>query len=177
MVSDRMLAHYNIIKRSKSEEVRKNIVHFKSLFEISLSVREHLYNLRNIKENDKIYIGSDKKVYKDGFSIFQPIMRTILFRNRNTTIEELEKLFNEYFVLIDKIFSQEKENTKLIAFHNEFVDDMINGLCNLKFTYEDSRSFVARTDNILMKLFYIKRVICNGIYKYMNIRSVSCSKF
>lgn len=177
MVSDRMLAHYNIIKRSKSEEVRKNIIYFKSLSEISLSLRDHLYNLRNIKENDKIYIGSDKKVYKDGFGIFQPIMRTILLRNRNTTIEELEKLFNEYFVLIDKIFSQEKENTKLIEFHNEFIDEIINGLSNLKFTYEDSRSFIARTDNILIKLIYINRVITNGTYKYMNIRSVSCSNF
>jgi hypothetical protein len=177
MVSDRMLIEYYMIKRSKSEETHKNILPLKSLSELSLTVKDYLHNLRNVKENDKIYIGFDKKVYKDGFSIFQPIMRTFLLRNRNTTIEQLEKLFNKYFLLVDKIFSQEKENDKLIAFHYDFVDEMINGIGNLKFTYEDSRSFIARADKILLKLFYIKRIISNGTYKYMNIRSVSCSEF
>lgn len=177
MSSESILIGYHMAKAKISIDVMENKLKVRSLSEISISVRENLKNLSTIKENEKIYIGNDKKIYKDGFGIFQPITRLLLFRNRYTVIEELEKLFKSYFMLIDNIFTHEKNNKELIEFHKELVDDMICGLGNLKFTYEDSRSFVSRVDNILIKLFYIKRIIKDESYKDVNVRSVSCNRF
>ena len=177
MSSESILIGYHMAKAKISVDALENKVKVRTLSEISISVRENLKNLSTIKENEKIYIGNDKKIYKDGFGIFQPITRLLLFRNRYTAIEELEKLFNSYFMLIDNIFTHEKNNKELIEFHKELVDDMICGLGNLKFTYEDSRIFVSRVDNILIKLFYIKRIIKDKSYKDVNVRSVSCNRF
>ena len=186
MASDRMLMNYHIEKAkiSQPKKIVQNSIDAPrpikptlSLTEISHAVADHLNNLKEVKENDKIYIGADKKIYKDGFGLLQPIMRTLLFRNRYTTIEQLEKLFKSYFLVMDNVFLQEKENEALMAFHSELVDTLINGLGNLKFTYEDSRSFVARSDCILLRLFYIKKILVNEKYKREKVRCLSSEDF
>jgi hypothetical protein len=144
------------------------------LEKISKTVAEYMDNLRNVKEHDKIYFGKDKKIYIDGCSIFKPITRTFLFRNRYNTIEELEKLFKSYFILVDNIFANEKENDALINFHAILIDEWVKGMANLKFTYEESRTFRARADILMIKLLSIRRDIRDLNYKNMHVRSYSC---
>jgi len=144
------------------------------LEESSKTVAEYMDNLRNVKEHDKIYFGMDKKIYIDGCSIFKPITRAFLFRNRYNTIEELEKLFKSYFILVDNIFAHEKENDALINFHAILIDEWVNGMANLKFTYEESRTFRARADILMIKLLSIRRDIRDLNYKNMHVRSYSC---
>ena len=163
---DKLLAKYGFTPHSEPEGNK--------LEEVSKTVAEYMDNLRKVKENDKIYIGKDKKIYIDGCSVFQPIIRTFRFRNRQNTIEELEKLFQSYFILIDNIFANEKGNDALINFHAILIDEWVKGMANLKFTYEESRTFRARADILMIKLLSIRRDIHELNYKKLQVRSYSC---
>ena len=166
LTRDRLLAKNGFYNNCEPEDNK--------LENISKTVAEYMDNLRKVKENDKIYIGNDKKVYIDKWNIFQSIKRTFLFRSRYNTIEELEKLFKSYFILIDNIFAHDKNNDALIQYHSILIDDWVKGMANLKFTYEESRRFRARADILMIKLLSIRRDIRDLNYKEMHVRSYSC---
>lgn len=146
----------------------------KNLFEVSKSLANDLSVLSELKENEKVYISHTHKLYKDGFGFMQPLTRLFLFRGRYQTIEDLEELFQKYFILVDNIFSFEKQNRILILYHQSLIDNWIRGLSNLKFTYENSNMFRNRADTLLLKLISIKKDIDCKNYLLNNPRSYSC---
>ena len=135
-----------------------------SLEDVSKSISEYMDNLRSVKAYDKIFISKNKKIYIDGFGVFRPISRALLGRDRYNTMKDLEKIFQKYFNLIDNIFAYEQENNALLNFHLLLIEDYIQGLGNLKFTYENSKPFEKRADILLLKLFSIKKDIYQGKY-------------
>lgn len=127
--------------------------------EISASFSHYLEELGNVQEQEKIYINSKKKICIDNSGFLRPLIRTLYGRSRYTTIEELEKIFASYFILIDNIFTYESKNHNLLTFHLVLIESLITGLSNLKFTYEDSKTFEMRANILLIKLIKIKRQI------------------
>ena len=140
------------------------VITSKPLIEVSNDIAKSMYSITQIKISDKLFVNKNNNICIDGYGIFRSISRKILGRNRLKSMKTIEKLFQKYFNIIDNIFEYEPNNDALLQFHLLLIDDYIQGLGNLKFTYENTKEIEIRVNVLLLKLFSIKKDIYNGNY-------------
>jgi len=123
-----------------------------------------LQALCNICDEEKLYIDRNRTIHIDkSYIIIQPLIRFIFGRGREKTVIELNKIFEDYFLLLDNIIEFESNNKQLLEFHTKFILKLANGLSKLVYTYENSKDIRQRLENIITKIFIIHKTL-NKIY-------------
>jgi hypothetical protein len=114
---------------------------------------------KNISTGGKIgkYTNGDYYIVENGY--FQRFWRIYYSENRNKTWDYLDKDFTDFITFLDRIILH--KNTKPISKRVApklliFIDAIMPGLYNLKQTYLETKSIVAKIDSIILILIDFK---------------------
>jgi hypothetical protein len=156
----------NIIEESDNEEIKKNDVIEEKINNLSLEnntniveedivLIKNLYTLSKILPYQKLYINSanSKKINFEILideSYFPQLSRWYYSQNRINTIETIEKLTNETITIINNF--KENENKELMEKYANLLKNCIDGINNLKITYESDYESVNKLNKIITKI-------------------------
>lgn len=118
--------------------------------------------LKNIKIGDKIgkYKTGDYYIVEAGYT--QRFWRLWYSENRENTWSYLDTDFNEFVKYLDRLLLKINLNRfykKCILNLLTFINDIIQGLYNLKQTYADTKKMVSKVDSIILILLDFKEKV------------------
>ena len=131
------------------QKTNKEIKNFMTKFDI----------FKNIEIGDKIgkYTSGKYYIVKAGYT--QTFWRYWYQENRENTWKYLDEDFNEFVMYLDRILLKVNLNKfyKNCIFNLlMFINDIIQGLYNLKKTYIDTKKLVSKVDSIILILIDFK---------------------
>lgn len=123
-------------------------VDFKSIYTNFKSFEKKLNLLSEVKVNDKISFDRDNNLYVDYNNSFQPLLRWFYKQNRDTTLNTLAFLMEDYKKLL-KLINVSKHHMKdecneldeIIKEIYIFNRKILIGLNNLKKTYDTDKTY------------------------------------
>ena len=123
---------------------------------------EKLDIFKNIKIGDKIgkYNTGDYYIVPQGYT--QIFWRYWYSENRNNTWIYLDEDFTEFVKYLDRILLKVNLNNfykNCILRLLKFINEIIEGLYNLKQTYIDTKKMVAKVDSIILTLLDFKEKV------------------
>ena len=120
---------------------------------------------KNIDIGDKIgkYANGDYYIVKSGYT--QTFWRYWYNENRNNTWNYLDKDFSDFISYLDRILLKMNLNSfykSVILDIMSFVNEIIEGLYNLKQTYIDTKKMISKIDSIILTLLDFKEKVNNS---------------
>ena len=140
-------------KQKKEEKIQKNVE------EKEENIKE---KEENIEENDKTSTPKEvKQYYKQQPYTGMWITRWWYSESREKTVEYLDEDFTKFMNYLDRILTNIKCDptglyVRLVNNIREFINNIIQGLYNLKQTYPETVKVVAKVDSIILTLLDFK---------------------
>lgn len=127
-------------------------------YKIELKVFETLKSGYKIMKNNTTHI-----LYSEAPSNLQGIKRWWYGEDKEKTWNYLDEMFNEFVKFLDKILHYMRENNyfprveRLNITIREFIDNIIPGLCSLKYTYPEYAELHCKVASIVITLIDFKK--------------------
>lgn len=140
----------------EDSELEKEISLNQIINQIYITILKKLKLIASLEIDETICVSIESKMKHD--RIMTAFWRTYYNDNRNKTIEWIEAIFNEYKIHIKDLEKQKTSYNKLkleskyneMIFNlNEIFNRAIKGLQNLKITYQDDETVIAKIDKIV----------------------------
>jgi hypothetical protein len=119
-----------------------------------------LINLKiisHIQKNEKLTKSFNGFISIDHQSSYQFIKRFIFNDSRNHTVSEINSILNETHLYISELLKSNNKHLNLDILnilYNE-LSNCINGISNLKFTYQDDLNISSQLDIIILKFQHL----------------------
>jgi hypothetical protein len=134
---------------NKSKETNINIIFTDDQISINLKL------ISKLKPNEKLIFNNDTNLFSVDNTYIQQITRLYFGYNRNTTIKYIDYLimmtFQKINFLKENYHKLNNLNTQIMKYTNE-LNNVIDGLINLKITYQGDQLIQSKLDCIIEKI-------------------------